>query len=82
MHIVVMAWLFVVGTMSLTFGGVLAGASFFALAGVAPVAFYAWVKLVRLREMRARDAARTDPGSVAEEGVDDRDHADPGRDQR
>ncbi len=47
-----MAWLFVVGTMSLTFGGVLAGASFFALAGVAPVAFYAWVKLVRLREMR------------------------------
>jgi len=47
MHLVIMAWLFVIGTMSLTMSSVLAGLAFFAGAGVAPVALYAWLKLRR-----------------------------------
>ena len=53
MHIVIAAWLFVIGTMSLTFGSALAGIAFFAAAGAAPVAFYAWIKLRRLRAARS-----------------------------
>ena len=52
MHLVVMAWLFVIGTMALTSASVLGGLAFFACAGVAPVAFYAWIKLRRLRATR------------------------------
>ena len=52
MHIVVMAWLFVIGTMALTWPSVLGGVAFFAAAGVAPVALYAWLKLRRLRGRR------------------------------
>ncbi|MFO1285037.1 MAG: hypothetical protein U1F51_21705 [Burkholderiales bacterium] len=74
MHIVILAWLFVIGTMSLTMG-VLAGIAFFAVAGAAPVALYAALKLLRMRRRPA-------PGSVREEGVDQRDHADAGADQR
>jgi hypothetical protein len=71
-HIVIAAWLFVIGTMALTFASALGGAAFFAAAGVAPVAFYAWVKLRRLRM----------PRSVREQGVDDGDDADARGDQR
>jgi hypothetical protein len=72
MHIVVLAWLYIIGTMSLTFGSVAGGAAFFVVAGVAPVALYAWLAL---RRHRAR-------ASVREEQVHDRDHADAGGDQR
>lgn len=72
MHIVVLAWLYIIGTMSLTFGSVAGGAAFFVVAGVAPVALYAWLAL---RRHRAR-------ASVREEQVHARDHADAGGDQR
>ncbi len=71
MHIVAAAWLFVVGTMSLTFGSALAGAAFFLVAGAAPLAFYAWVKL---RALGGR--------SGLEERAHDRDDRDAGADQR
>lgn len=71
MHIVIAAWLFVIGTMSLTSGSVAGGLAFFLVAGAAPVALYAWIKL---RALKAR--------SMLEQDVDQRDHADPGADQR
>ena len=49
MHLVVMAWLFVIGTMAMTFADALAGVAFFVAAGLAPVALYAWVQLRRHR---------------------------------
>ena len=72
MHLVIMAWLFVIGTMALTMSSVVAGLAFFAGAGVAPVALYAWLKL------RRAGAART----MLQERVDCRDDADAGRDQQ
>ena len=49
MHIVILAWLYIIGTMSLTFGSVAGGVAFFVVAGVAPVALYAWLALRRHR---------------------------------
>lgn len=71
MHLVIAAWLFVAGTMALTSGSALGGAAFFLAVGVAPVAFYAWVKL---RALRRR--------SGLEQHADDRDDGDAGGDQR
>lgn len=48
-HIVIAAWLFVIGTMALASGSAAGGVALFALAGVAPVAFYGWIKLRALR---------------------------------
>ncbi len=78
MHIVIMAWLFVIGTMALTSTSVVGGVAFFAFAGVAPVAFYAWIKLRRLEATRR--AAPT--ASVRQQRVDGGDDADAGRDQQ
>ncbi|MFO1309527.1 MAG: hypothetical protein U1F64_13970 [Burkholderiales bacterium] len=78
MHIVVMAWLFVIGTMALTWPSVLGGVAFFAVAGVAPFALYAWIKLRRLRGGRGALA----PPSVREDRVHGGDHADARRDQQ
>lgn len=78
MHIVVMAWLFVIGTMALTWPSVLGGVAFFAVAGVAPFALYAWIKLRRLRGGRGTLA----PPSVREDRVHGGDHADARRDQQ
>jgi hypothetical protein len=71
MHLVVMAWLFVIGTMAMTSSSALDGIAFFAAAGVAPVALYAWILVRRLRRER----------SVREERVRRRDDADAGADQ-
>jgi len=71
MHLVIMAWLFVIGTMALTMSGVLAGLAFFAVAGLAPVALYAWLKLGRTGASR----------SVLQQRVDRRDDGDAGHDQ-
>jgi hypothetical protein len=68
MHLVIMAWLFVTGTMALTMSA-LAGLAFFAGAGLAPVGLYAWLKL---------RAAR----SMLEQRVDRGDHGDAGGDQQ
>jgi hypothetical protein len=72
MHLVIMAWLFVIGTMALTMSSVLAGLAFFAGAGLAPVALYAWLKLRRTGASR----------SVLQQRVDRRDDGDAGRDQQ
>jgi hypothetical protein len=60
MHLVVMAWLFVIGTMALTFAHALAGVAFFLAAGVAPVALYAWVRVRAARSMREHRVRRRD----------------------
>ena len=78
MHIVIMAWLFVIGTMALTWTSVGGGIAFFAVAGVAPVALYAWLKLRRLRNRRDPPASP----SVLEDRVHGGDHADARRDQQ
>lgn len=70
-HIVLAAWLFVVGTMALASDSAVGGLAFFAVAGVAPLVFYAFVKLRRL-------ASR----SGLEQRAHQRDDGDPGRDQR
>ena len=72
MHLVIMAWLFVIGTMALTMSSVVAGLAFFAGVGVAPVALYAWLRLRRAGASR----------SVLQERVDRRDDGDAGRDQQ
>ena len=71
MHLVIMAWLFVIGTMALTMSSVVAGLAFFAGAGLAPVALYAWLKLRRAGTSR----------SVLQQRVDRRDDGDAGHDQ-
>ena len=76
MHLVVMAWLFVIGTMSLTWTSVPGAIAFFAFAGIAPVALYAWLKL------RHAGSGRRMRPSLPEQRVDDGDHADAGGDQR
>jgi len=53
-HIVILAWLFVTFTMALTFRSALAGLAFFVVAGLGPVALYAWLALRRRRAARAR----------------------------
>lgn len=73
MHLVIAAWLFVIGTMALTFGSALGGIAFFALAGAAPVALYAWLRVRALRRV---------PRSVLEERAGERDDRDAGADQR
>lgn len=82
MHIVVMAWLFVIGTMALTSRSAIGGVAFFAAAGVAPVALYAWIKLRRLRAARGAAGHATASTSVPEQRVDGHDDADAGRDQQ
>jgi hypothetical protein len=62
MHIVAIAWLFVIALMALTLSQPLAGAAFFIGVGLAPVALAAWVAL---RRQRGRVAS----ASVLEEQV-------------
>ncbi|MCC6378933.1 MAG: hypothetical protein IT519_08975 [Burkholderiales bacterium] len=71
-HLVIAAWLFVTGTMALTFETALRGIAFFSLAGVAPVAFHAWARIRALRRARR---------SVVEQHADERDDRDAGADQ-
>lgn len=62
MHIVIIAWLFITFTMALTMRAV-AGALFFAFAGLLPVLFYAALAVRRRRAVRDPAAAdgRQDP---------------------
>jgi len=53
MHIVIVAWLFITFTMSLTMRPV-AGIAFFACAGLLPVILYATLALRRRRAARER----------------------------
>ena len=82
MHIVIMAWLFVIGTMALTSTRVGGGGAFFAFAGGAPLAFYAWIKRRRLTARRRTAASAAESPSVRQQRVDGGDDADTGRDQQ
>ena len=52
MHLVIIAWLFVIFTMALTMQSWLAGVALFASLGVAPVALYLAILVRRLRRLR------------------------------
>jgi hypothetical protein len=54
MHIVIIAWLYITLTMALAFHSVPGGIAFFAVAGVLPVALYAWLASRRRRAARER----------------------------
>ncbi len=82
MHIVVMAWLFVIGTMALTWTSVLGGVAFFAAVGVAPVALCLWIAVRRLRARAKARAAPPARPSASQDRVRGGDHADAGRDQQ
>jgi hypothetical protein len=75
LHIVIAGWLYVIGAMALTMKSAVAGVVTFALAGVGPVALYAWIAMLRLRRRRATAAARA-AGSGLERDVDDGDDRD------
>ena len=49
MHIVIIGWLFVIGTMALALSSPLAAILFFAGVGVAPVALVVWLAARRRR---------------------------------
>jgi hypothetical protein len=63
MHIVIIAWLFITFTMSLTMRPI-AGVLFFASAGLVPVALYAALALRRRRAARAAAPAGRPPAQV------------------
>lgn len=54
MHLVIIAWLFVVFTMALTMKSALAGVALFTLLGLMPVLVYGAIALRRLRARRER----------------------------
>ena len=54
MHLVIMAWLFVIFTMALTMRSALAGIAMFVGLGLAPVALYMASALRRARRRRAQ----------------------------
>jgi uncharacterized protein (DUF58 family) len=62
MHIVVIAWLFVIGVMALTFANPLAGAAWFLAVGLLPVALVVGLALRRGRLRLERDVERRDDG--------------------
>ncbi|MFO1396356.1 MAG: hypothetical protein U1F48_04765 [Burkholderiales bacterium] len=56
MHIVVIAWLFVIGVMALALSSALAGIAWFVGAGLAPVLLLVWLAARRARvSARRRD---------------------------
>lgn len=57
MHLVVLAWLYVVFAMSLTMDSLAAGVAMFAVLGVAPVGLWVLLRVRRLRAQRERAAA-------------------------
>lgn len=66
MHIVVIAWLFVIGVMALALSSPLAGFAWFVGAGVLPVWLMAWFALRRRRsrlegQVEARDDGHAEP---------------------
>jgi Flp pilus assembly protein TadB len=53
MHIVVIAWLFVIGLMALASASALRGVVLFVFAGLGPVLLLAWLLRARLRRRRS-----------------------------
>lgn len=74
MHIVAMAWLFVILLMALTFSSVVAGIAFFLFVGLSPMVLLA---LLAARRHRARRGQQ----STVENDVPGADNRDPKADQ-
>jgi len=55
MHLVIIAWLFVIFTMALTMHSALAGVALFATLGLGPVVLYVAIAMRRLRARRERE---------------------------
>lgn len=60
MHLVVLAWLYVLFAMSLTMDSLAAGVAMFAVLGLAPVGLWVLLRIRRLRAQRERAALRRD----------------------
>jgi hypothetical protein len=75
MHIVIVAWVYVIGMMALTSDSVAGGLAFFAVAGLAPVLVVLWIAARRARSRRR-------PQSVLEHDVRAGDDRDAEADQR
>ncbi|MEP7208548.1 MAG: hypothetical protein ABI920_16540 [Casimicrobiaceae bacterium] len=73
MHIVLIAWVYVIGMVAMTNESIPGGLLVFVIAGLAPVLLFVALKIRRLRA--ARGAA--EPPSTLEQPVHDRDHRDP-----
>lgn len=61
MHLVIIAWLFVVFTMALTMKSALAGVAIFTILGLLPVLVYFAIALRRLRARREREQKSPGP---------------------
>ncbi len=77
MHIVLLAWIYVIGTMALTADTVRGGLAFFLFAGIGPVLVLLW-----LAQRRARARLRRAPSSMLEHEVRGADDGDAQADQR
>ncbi len=78
MHLVLIAWLYLIGMIALTASSAVAGLMLFVLGGLGPVLLaVAWLG-ARVRRRRAQASA----GSALEHDVNDRDDRDPEADQR
>lgn len=62
MHIVIIAWLFVIGVMALALSDPLAGAAWFLVAGLSPVALLLWLGGRRRRSVLQREVEPGDDG--------------------
>jgi hypothetical protein len=60
MHLVIIAWLFVIFTMALTMKSVLAGVVLFVAAGLLPVMLYLAIAMRRSRARRERERGSTE----------------------
>jgi hypothetical protein len=56
-HLVIIAWLFVIFTMALTMRSVLAGIAMFVALGIAPVALYMAIAIRRARRRREQQGS-------------------------
>ena len=61
MHLVIIAWLFVISTMALTMRSALVGIALFVVAGLGPVALYMTLAMRRAR--RRREQQRSEHAS-------------------
>jgi len=62
MHIVVIAWLFVIGLMALALSSALAGIAWFVCAGLLPMLLLLWFALRRKRSVLEREVEARDDG--------------------
>jgi hypothetical protein len=85
-HLVALAWIYIIGTMALTAASVAGGVLLFVFAGVAPLMLVAALGVLRRRARRAATGGAPEgggarPASMGEHGVRQADHSGfpPGR---